>query len=112
MSADIEEGIDKDDRDMQRMATAFERIANTLAQFYNKMYPPKHEPGDVTLTHIATEEDKIREAQGATEETTDQWLDIGPRERALLESPQPKPPRRASRGVAKASRVSSIERKP
>ncbi len=100
------------DGTIARIATAFESIAVTLAQFYEKMYPPKHEPGDVTLTRIATEEDKIREAQGATEETTDQWLDIGPRERALLDSPQPKPPRRASRGVAKASRVSSIERKP
>ncbi len=97
---------------MGRVAAAFERVAASLEKFYEKMYPPKHEPGDVTLTRIATEEDKIREAQGATQETTDQWLDIGPRERALLESPQPKPPRRASRGVAKASRVSSIERKP
>lgn len=97
---------------MERMADAFERMAELLAKFYEKMYPPKHEPRDVTLSRIPTAEDQIKESQGSTEETTDQWLDIGPRERALLESPQAVETRRSPRRVTKPSRVSEIESKP
>jgi hypothetical protein len=109
MSTDLIESFDRDTRAMERLATAFEAIALTLAQFYDKMYPPKHEPRDVTLTRIPTEEDKIREAQGSTQETTDQWLDIGPRERALLENPPAKKTRRAPRRVTPAGSVSPIK---
>ena len=109
MSADLSESLDRDTRAMERLADSFERITDLMAKFYDKMYPAKHEPRDVTLTRIPTEEDKIREAQGATEETTDEWLDIGPRERAFIESPPPKPPRRTPRRDQKASRVSPIK---
>lgn len=109
MSNQLEESLDRDTRAMERLADSFEMIAKLLAQFYEKMYPPKHEPRDVTLTHIPTQEDRIKEAQGSTSETTDEWLDIGPREREYLTSSQTRETQRAPRRVTKASRVSKIK---
>ena len=97
--------------DLERIADAFEMIAKLLAQWYDQAYPPKHEPRDVTLTHIPTDIERVKEAQGASEETTDEWLDIGRREREFLESPPAPETRRAPRRVAKASRVSPIKSK-
>jgi hypothetical protein len=104
MSAELAESIERDTRAMERIAAAFERIADQLAQFYEKMYPPKHDPGDVTLTKLKGPVDLIKEAQGAApEETTEEWLDIGPREREFDERSKNPQPRRPSRFEKKAS---------
>lgn len=87
---------------MERIADAFEQMAKLLAQFYEKMYPPKHEPAELTLTRVKSPLDQIKEAQGsAPEETTAEWLDIGPRERQLIENPPRRKPSRAPRIVPK-----------
>jgi len=85
LSSQLEESLDRDTRAMERIADAFEQIAKLLAQFYEKMYPPSHEPRDVTLTRLPDSVDEIKANQGATTETTEEWLDIGPREREFNE---------------------------
>lgn len=91
MSDQLEEALDRDTRAMERLADAFEMIAKLMAQFYDKMYPPKDEPRDVTLTRLPDTVDRIRQDQGASEETTERWLrldeeEIGPREKEFIES--------------------------
>ena len=86
MSSQLEESLDRDTRAMERIADAFEQIAKLLAQFYEKMYPPSHEPGDLTLTRLPDSIDEIKASQGESEESTETWLsDVGPREREFIE---------------------------
>jgi len=90
----------------ERIASAFERIATILEKWYETLYPPKREPADLTITRIPTDEDKIKEAQGATEESTEDWLsDIGPRERQFLASTQKRESRRPPRSTKKRRRT-------
>lgn len=91
MSDQFSEALDRDTRAMERLATAHESIAKTLSQFYEKMYPPKHEPRDVQLTRVPDTIDKLKESQGASEETTEDWLtNVGPREREFIRSQKSK----------------------
>jgi hypothetical protein len=85
VSDQFEEAIDRDTRAMERLADSFEMIAKLMAQFFDKMYPPSHEPRDVTLTRLPDTIDRIKEDQGASEESTEEWLDLGPREREVIE---------------------------
>ncbi len=86
MSDQLAEALDRDTRAMERLATAHERIANTLEKFYAEMYPAKREPRDVTLTALPDTTDRLKQDQGATEETTEEWLtEVGPREREFIE---------------------------
>ena len=91
---DILEGMERDERAMERIACAFEVVADTLVAMHKlqvqrleKEFPPKHEPRDSIVTRIPTSEELLRRSQGQTgEESTEEWmqLDIGPRERELL----------------------------
>ena len=74
----------------ERVTVAFERIADSLEKLatlsetrYQHEFPAKRVPQDVTLTRIPTEEDRLREDQGATDEPLDEW--IGLREKAVIE---------------------------
>src|ERR1700726_1388562 len=73
---------------LERLANSFEQIAKLMAQFYEKMYPPKQDARDVTLTRLPDTVDRIKQDQGATEESTDDWLsleeEIGPREKEFI----------------------------
>jgi hypothetical protein len=100
---DILASIEADERAMARIATALEIIAGAFSSWYNlesqrlkKEFPPKHEPRESTFTRIPTAEDRLRAAQGATGESIEEWMQIGPRERELIESTQPKttPPKK------------------
>lgn len=98
MTIDLEKSIDEDARAMERIASSFEVIADTLVAWYKLEvqrfeieHPPKHEPRDVQLTHLPDTIDKLKESQGASEETTEDWLtDVGPRERAFISSEESK----------------------
>jgi hypothetical protein len=88
---DILKAMEEDDRAMQRMASAFEVIADTLTAMYNlqqarfdKDFPSKPQVREALVTKIKSDEDVLRESQGSTGESDEQWLDIGEREREFL----------------------------
>jgi hypothetical protein len=63
------------------LAKSMERIADVLRMRLELDYPPKREVKDATVTHRQTEEERLREAQGYSEETDAEW--IGRREAAF-----------------------------
>jgi hypothetical protein len=65
---------------------ALQSIAKTLELEYQQKYPVKKEPRDVDIHYIPTDEEQLRIEQGQTgEKTTQDWLSLGPRERAFRE---------------------------
>lgn len=91
MSVDILDTMMRDENSMERMAAAFETIADTVVAMYklqeqrfDKEYPSKPTPKDATVTRIASDEDKLREDLGDTGEPLEDW--VGPRERELQKS--------------------------
>jgi hypothetical protein len=92
LSEALEESIERDERAMERLASAAELIASNLTlfvrllnQWYERTYPVKGPVTDATITRIPTAEDKLRQEQGDTgEKTVEEW--IGPRERVLAKS--------------------------
>lgn len=82
-------GIEEDERAMVKIASALTRIAIVMEKRYEKEYPTKT-PRDATITKLKSEEDELRESQGATGESLDDWLTdpVGPREREVLKKKQ------------------------
>jgi hypothetical protein len=75
---------------IERMATSFDRLATGMirladiqAREHAIRYPEKKAVEDAKITHRQTEEEKLREAQGATDETDEEWT--GRREKAFIE---------------------------
>jgi hypothetical protein len=71
----------------ERIVVAIERIAEALAGIYEtkqkelaKRYPERKEPRDAVVTRIPTEDDRIREEHGASEEPIEEWIGIRERE--------------------------------
>lgn len=73
------------------MAGSLEAIATTIAQHHAKTFPSRRTPAEATISRVPTDEDKLKETQGATGETLKDWTtldeeeEIGPREKAWLE---------------------------
>jgi DNA-directed RNA polymerase subunit L len=72
----------------ERLVNAFEQIAEALtrratldAARFEIEHPPRREPKDVTITKPKDDEDRLREAQGSTDEDLDEWT--GRREKEL-----------------------------
>jgi hypothetical protein len=81
----------------ERIAEALEGLNETYRQHYQKLYPQRREVRDAVVTRVQTEEDRIREAQGASAEPLNRWLSevddeeaesefIGVREREWLDA--------------------------
>lgn len=73
------------------MAGSLEAIATTLAEHHSKTFPSKRYASDATISKIKTDEEKLREEQGQSEETLKEWTsldeeEIGPREKKWLEN--------------------------
>ncbi len=88
MSDNLEADIDKMLSLEERAVRALENIAEALAAWiilqqarFDREYPPKREPIDATVTHRPTEEERLRERIFGTEQTTEDWLQPGVRER-------------------------------
>jgi hypothetical protein len=84
-----------------RLAIAFEGIAASLARLVDLMerqFPPKRpasEVVDATVTHRQTEEERIREEQGYSEDTDEEW--IGRREARFNQAQTDKAAKQAER---------------
>lgn len=90
---DILEGMERDEQAMERIASAMEVIAESTVAMYKimearleKEFPLKHEPRESTVTRIPTDEEKLRASQGATGEPLSDWIQLGPREKELVEA--------------------------
>lgn len=64
----------------ERLILAFESIAATMVAEYAKKYPTRDRPADIEITRVLTEEDRVREDQGDTDEPLDRWTTLGTRE--------------------------------
>lgn len=92
-------GIGMTGEQLERLVQSFERIAESLGAIcvnqqrrYEQDYPERKEPRDAVITRIKTEDDLVKERQGATNEPVGEWLTgyedsefIGAREKAFLE---------------------------
>ncbi len=67
------------------MAGSVEKISETLQRNHEKTFPEKIPPKPATITHVKTEEELLREAQGGTGEPIDEWQLLGPREKEWLD---------------------------
>lgn len=67
-----------------RIADALTRIAHTLEQFYERTYPDKPAVREAVVTHRLSQEEALRQSQGATEEDDSAWM--GERERRTAQA--------------------------
>jgi len=108
---DIEEMAARDERSMERIASALSMMAlsfttcvTLLQRVLDHDYPAKREARDVDLTHIPSDQDKLLEDLGATDEPLDEW--IGLREQQVLDQgSQTSSSRRPSGTEKKRSRI-------
>ncbi len=88
MSDNLEADIDASLVREERAVRALEDIAEALTSWvkiqqaiFDKQYPERREPTDATVTHRPTEEERLRERIFGTEQSTEDWLQPGVRER-------------------------------
>jgi hypothetical protein len=72
------------------MAGSLDSIAKTQLKDYAKRYPAKQKNVKATVTHVKTEEERLKEDQGQTNESLEDWTTLtteppGPREKKWLE---------------------------
>lgn len=81
----------------ERGASALEVLSETYRRHIEKLYPERPERREAIVTRVQTEEDRIKEAQGASSKPLDRWLSevedeeegrefIGVREREWLDA--------------------------
>lgn len=80
----------------EKLAAAAEGLNEIQRRTFEKTFPERKEARDAILTRVPSEEDRLREAQGASGESLEEWLgeldedqrkeDIGVREREWLKT--------------------------
>jgi hypothetical protein len=73
------------------MAGSIQTLATITEKDFAKRYPPKKRDVKATVTHVKTDEERLKEEQGQTNENLEDWTTLteeapGPREKAWLES--------------------------
>jgi hypothetical protein len=58
----------------EKMATAMEGLSETYRRHIENLYPKHREYREAVVTRVQTEEDRIREAHGASNEPLEDWL--------------------------------------
>ena len=78
--------MERDERALERIADALNRLADVAEKFYSALYPVKRPVPESVVTVVTSDEEKELEAniQG-TESTLDEWRELGPREREFVE---------------------------
>jgi hypothetical protein len=70
---------------LDQIADGLQRLATIAEAWFAKTYPEKKDVRDATITHVESQEEKDqRERLQGSESTTDEWRDLGPREREFL----------------------------
>lgn len=72
------------------MAGSLDSIAKTQLKDFVKRYPAKKKNVKATVTHVKTDEERLKENQGQTDETLADWTTLeeeapGPREAKWLQ---------------------------
>lgn len=72
------------------IAGSVDSIAKTQLKDFGKRYPAKQKNVKATVTHVKTDEERLKEDQGQTDETLDEWTTLaeeepGPHEKKWLE---------------------------
>jgi hypothetical protein len=75
-------------RALEDMAEALTSAVKLGQAWFDKLYPIKP-AREAIVTHVKTEEERLRESQGNTGESIDEWAELdepelGPREKALI----------------------------
>lgn len=106
----------------ERLVAAFEQIATALTGIHDteekqfgKQWPERREVREAVYSRIPTEEDRIREEQGASGGSLKEWLTppedepIGERERAFLEAEAAASAQAASEGESDTGSAATPE---
>jgi hypothetical protein len=86
----------------EKIGAALEGLNETYKRHLEKLYPERPERREAVVTRVQTEEDRIREAQGASGQPLGDWLSevddeeeerefVGVREREWLSARRQKP---------------------
>jgi len=66
--------VDRFALSFEKIAAAMEGLNETYRRHYERLYPERTQVREAVVTHVPTEEDKIREAQGASDQPLEDWL--------------------------------------
>ena len=90
MTTEVDAAIAESLSHEERACVALEAIADALtlyakieAQRFDKEYPVKV-PRDAIVTTVPSDDDKLREDLGASEESLEEWQQLGPREQEVV----------------------------
>lgn len=87
MNQDLEKAFERDERALEKAASALNRLADVAEKFYAALFPEKKNVRDAKLTTVRTpEQAELAATIQGEEETLEEWEEIGPREKAFLES--------------------------
>lgn len=72
-----------DNEQEERLVQALELLGSSMERLYHVMqarfdidHPPPKERNESTVTHLKTPEDRLREAQGDSEEPIEEWVGL------------------------------------
>jgi uncharacterized protein (DUF608 family) len=86
------EFMERDERALEKAADALKRLADVAEKLYASLYPEKRSVREPKLTTVRpSKETELEETIQGTEQTLEEWKDLGPRERAWVEGEQKKP---------------------
>lgn len=68
---------------LRDVAAALQSLCELERERLNLEHPVKGIARDATITHPQTDEEKLYEAQGNTDETDEEWIGLGRREAAF-----------------------------
>ncbi len=84
----------------RRIARSHEGLELSAKKAVDSLWPEPKQPRQAVVSHVQTEEEKLRERQQGTEQSTPDWLNgdfIGERERAwIAEHPKEEPAQQKS----------------
>jgi len=85
----IESAMDREERAVaaiEKIATALLSLATLAARVVSHEWPVRTVARETTVTRLPNDLDRLKASLGSTgEATTEEWMQLGPRERELIE---------------------------